>query len=201
MARILQKVLIFFYHIEKYEYDPEGRGLAALTNNAINGQSLLKNIMEKRPASVRAAKNAPVVDFTKGAARTAKELAFNDIIELSKPSKCNKHAMFLSKSLDDNFNMVLKPTYPEGPAVDVKDVGEVITSGLFTFTITEIDKVGQSVVVTKAGPELEETKTLTIEVPVVEETKKKKKKKKKKRAREEDSDGGGESFDSIFNNF
>ena len=70
-----------FYHIEKYEYDALGRPLAALTNNAISGQSLIKNIMEKRPASVRAAKNAPVVSFTKADARSAKEAAFNDILE------------------------------------------------------------------------------------------------------------------------
>ena len=70
-----------FYHIEKYEYDSMGRPLAALTKNAINGQSLIKNIMEKRPASVRTAKNAPVVEFTKADARAAKEAAFNDIIE------------------------------------------------------------------------------------------------------------------------
>ena len=77
----IQATIEAFYHIEKYDYDPDGQGLSSMTDNAINGQSVLKRVFEKRPTAARRAKNAPNTTFSKIAAKKAKKLAFDTIME------------------------------------------------------------------------------------------------------------------------
>jgi hypothetical protein len=102
-----------FYHIEKYEYDPKGKGLAALTMNAINGQSLIKRIMESRPASVRAAKNAPAGQFGKAEAKLAKELAFETILDETMDDAKIILRRLVREELErlaEQFNETIKPS-------------------------------------------------------------------------------------------
>jgi hypothetical protein len=102
-----------FYHIEKYEYDPKGQGYAALTNNAINGQSLIKRIMEARPTAARMAKNAPAGQFSKSEARFAKELAFETILDETMDDAKIILRRLVREELErlaEQFNEAIKPS-------------------------------------------------------------------------------------------
>ncbi|MBV04278.1 MAG: hypothetical protein CML45_07775 [Rhodobacteraceae bacterium] len=76
----IQAAVEAFYHVEKYEYDEDRSGVAAMTDNAINGQTVFKRILEKRPTSARLAANAPAAGFSKRKAKTSKKLAFETIV-------------------------------------------------------------------------------------------------------------------------
>ena len=76
----IQAAVEAFYHVEKYEYDQDRLGVAAMTDNAINGQTVFKRILEKRPTSARLAANAPAAGFSKRKAKASKKLAFETII-------------------------------------------------------------------------------------------------------------------------
>ena len=102
-----------FYHIEKFEYDPKGQGYAALTNNAINGQSLIKRIMESRPTAARMAKNAPAGQFSKADAKYAKELAFETILEETMDDAKIILRRLIREELErlaEQFNEAIKPS-------------------------------------------------------------------------------------------
>ena len=102
-----------FYHIERFEYDPKGQGYAALTNNAINGQSLIKRIMESRPTAARMAKNAPAGQFSKADAKYAKELAFETILEETMDDAKIILRRLIREELErlaEQFNEAIKPS-------------------------------------------------------------------------------------------
>ena len=109
----IQAAIETFYHIEKYEYDGDGRGYAAMTDNAINGQSLIKRVMEARPTSVRLAKGAPQGQFSRSQARGAKELAFETILEETMDDAkiiLRRLAREEFERLAEKFNDTIKPS-------------------------------------------------------------------------------------------
>ena len=103
--------------------------------------------------------------------------------------------------LPDNLSMVFKPTLPVGPEIALKEVGQTISSGIFTYEITEIDTASESVTVLRTGGEEDRTEVLTIEViQEVKETKKSKKS-ETRRSRPAQKKKPADDFDlSIFDN-